>query len=166
MSVIKLISAAGLLTKKFFASRQSEKPGYLCNDTIKIIIHWMIDKYNNNNIRVFKELKVSKESSHFVISSKDRLHRVGSYKQEFFGGRSAFPELKSCRIPRRHTDKDTDIDIDDKEFDIKRKIVLTERKLIPTTTTDSTPMAGSINPTTGSIQSTFNTSREQHQCHC
>jgi hypothetical protein len=110
----------------------------------------MIDKYNNNNIRVFKEFKVSKESSYFVISSKDRLHRVGSYKQAkqvVFGCRNAFPVLNSCRILRRTDTTNTNIDdkdIDnDKEFDIERKMKITSNP----TPTDGTPMLGSTNPT-------------------
>jgi hypothetical protein len=74
------------------------------------------------DIRVYKS-RVFKESSYFYISFKDRLSKVVRVlldpKQAFFGGRNAFPVLNSCRILRKHTGTDTDIDTS--PFD-KRKI--------------------------------------------
>jgi hypothetical protein len=108
----------------------------------------MNNKYNNI-IRVSTKLKGSKESSYFVISSKDRLHRTDtSYKQVFlfFGCQSAFPVLKSCRNLRRTDDDDKDID-DDKEFDIERKMNITPNPTPTPTPTDGTPMPGSTDPT-------------------
>jgi hypothetical protein len=89
------------------------------NDTIKILIHWMIDK-NNNNIRVFIVLQVFKECSYFYISV---IGVVGSKqaKLAFFVHQSAFSVLKSCRILRgRHTDTDNNT------FDIERKKIDTD----------------------------------------
>jgi hypothetical protein len=65
----------------------------------------MKDKYNN--IRVFKELKVSKESSYFVISYKDSFNKVVGSKQAFLINRAHFPVLKTSRFLRKHTDIDT-----------------------------------------------------------
>jgi hypothetical protein len=130
----------GIVYHKFLRADEVKNRVTLCNDTNKISHPlWMTNK-DNNILRVSTKLKGSKESSYFVISSKDRLHRIDSYKQVFFGCRSAFPVLKSCRNLRR-TDDDDDKDIDDnKEFDIKRKMT-------PTTPIDGTPMPGSTNPT-------------------
>jgi hypothetical protein len=74
-----------------------------------------------NNIRVFIVSQVSKECSYFASSSKDSLKRVvvsKQAKQAFFGRRSAFPVLKSCRILRR-TNNDTD---KNNNFDTEQKM--------------------------------------------
>jgi hypothetical protein len=108
-----------------------------------------------NNIRVFTALQVSKEWSYFSISSKDSFNKVVVSKQAFFGRRSAFPVLKSCRIlhrffnhptafpvpkscrtlRRRHTNNDKDID-DDK--DMERKIDPMDKMMSNTTSPTTT----------------------------
>jgi hypothetical protein len=75
----------------------------------------------NNNIFILTEFKVFEECNlcdRFTGCLKNNI------QQAVFGGRSAFPVLKSCRILRRPTDIDKDIDDDkddDKEFDIKER---------------------------------------------
>jgi hypothetical protein len=83
---------------------------------------------NNNNIRVFTELEVSKECSYISISSKDRFNRVvGSKgpKQAFFGCRSPSPVLKSSRILRRINNNNTS-PIDNRKIDLIDKMTTTD----------------------------------------
>jgi hypothetical protein len=99
-----------------------------------------------DNIRVFTALEVSKESSYFCFSSKDRISkvvRVVGSKQVFFEAlinKTRFPVLKACRILRRLDDND-DTSSDNNNNNNNNTSSIEEYKMDPiekmiTTTTD------------------------------
>jgi hypothetical protein len=110
------------------------------------LIHWMKDN-QTDDIRVFKALEVSKESSYFCFSSKDRTSkvvRVVGSKQVFFEAlidKTRFPVLKACRILCRLDDDTSDTSSDNNNNNNNNTSSIEEYKMDPikkmiTTTTD------------------------------